>query len=229
MAKSYLEEIYYKINSSKNYFGLAFKNNSGGYEVRNKYFKGSFGKKDITLIKNGSDTLKIFEGFMDFLSYIEIKGKNPLKSDYMVLNSLSLLDRGIDVMEKGGYGMLESYLDNDEAGDKATSKLTSIGAIDKRGAYENFKDLNASWTTNQEEKIITRRLRRKYPTIENVTIEYVETLSPLPKPKYYDSNFKDIDTSLILEFYYRLKNIPKQKEFVNAMKKELIARGENIA
>ncbi len=46
---------------------------------------------------------------------------------------------------------------------------------------------------------------------------------------YYDSNFKDIDTSLILEFYYRLKNIPKQKEFVNAMKKELIARGENIA
>ncbi len=152
MAKSYLEEIYYKINSSKNYFGLAFKNNSGGYEVRNKYFKGSFGKKDITLIKNGSDTLKIFEGFMDFLSYIEIKGKNPLKSDYMVLNSLSLLDRGIDVMEKGGYGMLESYLDNDEAGDKATSKLTSIGAIDKRGAYENFKDLNASWTTIKRRK-----------------------------------------------------------------------------
>ncbi len=30
---------------------------------------------------------------------------------------------------------VESYLDNDEAGDKATSKLTSIGAIDKRGAY----------------------------------------------------------------------------------------------
>jgi len=42
--KRYLEEIYYKIDP-KNYFGLSFKNNSGGYEVRNRYFKGSSNRK----------------------------------------------------------------------------------------------------------------------------------------------------------------------------------------
>jgi hypothetical protein len=146
--KKYLEEIYYQMGD-KNYFGLAFKNNSGGYEVRNKYFKGSFGKKDITLIKNGSDTLKIFEGFMDFLSYIEIKDKNLPKSDYMVLNSLSLIDRAMELI-KGKYEILESYLDNDRAGDEATHKLISIGAIDKREVYKSFKDLNEFWISRNE-------------------------------------------------------------------------------
>jgi hypothetical protein len=149
-SKSYLEEIYYQIRN-KNYFGLAFKNNSGGYEVRNKYFKGSFGKKDITLITNGSNTIKIFEGFMDFLSYIEIKAQNLPISDYLILNSLSLLDRALNTLN-GKYERLESYLDNDKKGDEATSKIISIGAIDKRDVYKSSKDLNEFWVNRNSPK-----------------------------------------------------------------------------
>jgi hypothetical protein len=47
--RKHLSEVYYKIKD-KSYFALSFANDAGGREVRNKYFKGSFGKKDISLV-----------------------------------------------------------------------------------------------------------------------------------------------------------------------------------
>ena len=87
----FLKEIHYQMND-KNYFGIGFKNNSGGYEIRNKYSKICLGKKDVSTIKNGSGNVKIFEGFFDFLSFKNIENfleKEP--SDYIILNSVSMI------------------------------------------------------------------------------------------------------------------------------------------
>ena len=142
-SKKYLGEIYYKQND-KSYFALSFGNNSGGREVRNKYFKGSFGKKDISLIlPNPKDRrLKYFEGFMDFLSYLEINKKAPL-SNYLILNSVSLKERALRATQ-GKFEAHELYLDNDRAGDETTAffmeNLQNI--TDKRVHYKEHKDLN---------------------------------------------------------------------------------------
>jgi len=66
---------------NKNYFAISFINEAGGREIRNKYFKGSFGKKDISLIlPNPKDKrIKIYEGFIDFLSYLGNQQKSPFK------------------------------------------------------------------------------------------------------------------------------------------------------
>ena len=48
-AAPYVQEMYYRIGG-KPYFALAFKNDSGGYELRNPRFKGST-SKDITHIR----------------------------------------------------------------------------------------------------------------------------------------------------------------------------------
>ena len=64
----FLHEIHYRMND-KNYFGIGFKNDSGGYEIRNKYSKICLDKKDVSTIKNGSESLRVFEGFFDFLSF----------------------------------------------------------------------------------------------------------------------------------------------------------------
>jgi DNA primase len=48
-ATPYLKEIYYA-RGSNNYFALAFANESGGYEMRNPYFKGVYGTKAISVI-----------------------------------------------------------------------------------------------------------------------------------------------------------------------------------
>lgn len=148
----YLSEVYYEIDN-KRYFAISFSNDSGGREVRNKYFKGSFGKKDITFISPMplGTQVKIFEGFIDFLSYLHIT-KNSQISDYIILNSVSLIDRALKVIE-GKYELIELYLDNDRAGNEATEKIinsVSGRVIDKRTHYKEFKDLN--------EKVLSEKL-----------------------------------------------------------------------
>lgn len=139
---NYLREIHYEI-SGKKYFGIAFENNSGGIEIRNKYAKLCLGKKDISIFENNSSTLQIFEGFMDFMSFKnmeEIFG-NP-SADYVVLNSISLIYLLEKMIKK--YEKVELYLDNDNAGDKGTIELKNIfpNASDQRGLYKEFKDIN---------------------------------------------------------------------------------------
>lgn len=72
-------------------FRYRFQNLSGGYELRNRLFKGSLSPKDISLINNGSDTCNLFEGFIDYLSWM-VLGLG-CGDDYLVLNSVALLER----------------------------------------------------------------------------------------------------------------------------------------
>ena len=86
-----LKEIHYKI-SDKKYFGIGFKNDTDGYEIRNKYSKICIGRKDITTIKNNSSCLRIFEGFMDYLSFKQMeKTLKKALSDYVILNSVTMI------------------------------------------------------------------------------------------------------------------------------------------
>ena len=60
-------EVRFSLNGKWN-FAIGFPNASGGYEVRNKYFKGCIAPKDITHIRQTGEpkeTCYVFEGFMD--------------------------------------------------------------------------------------------------------------------------------------------------------------------
>ncbi|WP_175623364.1 toprim domain-containing protein [Chryseobacterium schmidteae] len=138
----FLNEIHYQ-NNNKNYFGLGFKNDSGGYEIRNKYSKICLAKKDISSIENGSDSLRVFEGFFDFLSFKNVESfleKRP--SDYIILNSVSMVSNIKNALEN--YKNIELYFDNDEAGNRAVEmiKNENQNAEDCRILYSDFKDLN---------------------------------------------------------------------------------------
>lgn len=136
----FLREIHYRMND-KNYFGMGFKNDSGGYEIRNKYSKICLGKKDISTIKNSSNSLRIFEGFFDFLSFKNIEkslGHKP--SDFMILNSVSMISKIKKSLE--AYDNIELYFDNDEAGNRAVEMIKNENAEDCRVLYTDFKDLN---------------------------------------------------------------------------------------
>lgn len=140
IAKLYCKEIYYKQND-KNYFAIAFENKSSGQEIRNKYYKGSLGTKDITLIKNGANRVTVFEGFIDFLTHLSFI--NELNEDYLVLNSTALVNKSIAFLNK--YESVICYLDNDEAGEKATQIIKENCKNkfeDGSALYKNCKDLN---------------------------------------------------------------------------------------
>ena len=137
-----LKEIHYKI-SNKKYFGIGFKNDANGYEIRNKYSKICIGRKDITTIKNNSNCLRIFEGFMDYLSFKQMeKSLKKAPSDYVILNSVTMIFKLEKIIKS--YEKIELYFDNDEAGNKATNEVKQLNPYveDNRILYQNYKDLN---------------------------------------------------------------------------------------
>ncbi|SUX46641.1 toprim domain-containing protein [Chryseobacterium indoltheticum] len=138
----FLDEIHYRMND-KNYFGIGFKNDSSGYEIRNKYSKICLGKKDISTIKNSSNSLRVFEGFFDFLSFQNVETfleKEP--SDYIILNSVAMIHNIKSSL--GNYENIELYFDNDDAGNRAVEiiRIENKNAQDCRVLYSDFKDLN---------------------------------------------------------------------------------------
>lgn len=156
----FLDEIHYRMND-KDYFGIGFKNDSGGYEIRNKYSKICLGKKDISTIKNDSNSLRVFEGFFDFLSFKNVENfleKEP--SDYLILNSASMIYNVKSSL--GNYEHIELYFDNDEAGNRAVEmiKNENQNVKDCRILYSDFKDLN-DWmihkNTSPERQVKQRR------------------------------------------------------------------------
>ena len=150
--KHLIQEIHYQMNN-KNYFGIGFKNDSDGYEIRNAYSKICLGKKNITRINNHSKSIRIFEGFFDFLSFKNVENyleKEP--SNYLILNSLSMLNKIKSAI--GNYENIELYFDNDEAGNRAVESVKNekSEAEDCRVLYSNFKDLN-DWLIHKNPSI----------------------------------------------------------------------------
>lgn len=155
----FLSEVYYRV-SEKYFFALGFPNDAGGWELRNPYFKGCFAPKAITTIK-GTDShkLQLFEGFMDFLSWRKLHPEG--QADSIMLNSLTLLPKLIPSLCP--YATIESFLDMDEAGDRATKQLFDAGlpVKDIRACYTPYKDINEYLIlAEQRKKILTPRKRR---------------------------------------------------------------------
>jgi len=140
-AKKYCQEIYYAIDG-KTYFGIAFKNRSGGYELRNKYFKGCIGKKDFTHYEKDKNTIAIFEGFFDFLSFITLNEGMENQIDFLILNSTSLAGKIKSILKE--YSTIYTWLDNDDTGKKTTQIIKEMHpkVEDKSTLFEGCKDLN---------------------------------------------------------------------------------------
>lgn len=141
VALEYCHQVHYSIGP-KSFYALGFKNDSGGYELRSKYFKGSSSPKDFRLIKKGSDQLCIFEGFFDFLSFLTLTKSHQTNVDYLILNSLSFFEKAL--MLSAEYVIKRLYLDWDNAGQNCSLQAIALNKdfIDGSKLYEGYKDLN---------------------------------------------------------------------------------------
>ena len=116
-ARKICREAHFKRNG-KNYFAIAFPNISGGYEIRNRYFKACIAPKNISRIISTPESriCYIFEGFMDFLSF-RPAFPSLEEGDYIVLNSVSNLQKAFSFLSQ--YDGIRCCLDNDTAGKNA--------------------------------------------------------------------------------------------------------------
>jgi hypothetical protein len=142
LANLYCREIHYQ-NQSGQFFSVGFGNDKGGYELSSPpSFKGCFPPKDITTIRINNDSCLIFEGFWDFLSYLTIQKIEKSKHDIAVLNSVANVHKAMDFLKT--HNAIYTYLDNDNAGQKATELIKSANSTvyNRSSQFVGYKDLN---------------------------------------------------------------------------------------
>ena len=137
------QQIHYSCRG-KRYYAVAVANQSGGFEIRNRYFKGCIAPKDISIRRvrdSPSTECAVFEGVIDYLSALTLGIINGV--DAIILNSVSNVNKAIPVLKD--YSIINCYLDNDNAGETALAELTAIygsTVIDGSTLYSGFNDLN---------------------------------------------------------------------------------------
>lgn len=98
-------------------------------------------REAITAINNGATSCCLFEGFMDYFSYMVLEQRNnptPSNKGERLLH-FELLDR----LSK--HERIYCYLDNDEAGMHTTIDIQQwygVKVSDQSVHYRGFKDLN---------------------------------------------------------------------------------------
>ena len=142
-AMPFLKCISYEVRGRR-YQAIGFANLSGGYELRDdKTFKGTIAPKDITpIFTDRTEPVCIFEGFMDFLSFLSMK--EEITNHCLVMNSVSNVARTIRYLNDRHLIHIRAFLDNDEAGRRAVQDFIKAGfhVEDMNIHYKDFKDLN---------------------------------------------------------------------------------------
>ncbi len=145
VASKYISVFQYQYGNRR-YWNLGTPNHAGGLNLFSKGFKRAT-KQGYTLYENKhSDSRVYFEGVMDFLSFLMIYPDQENQHEYCILNTVNNLRKSFDSLRMKPETF--SFLDNDEAGNKATQRLrehaTEEGSIfyDYRKTYKEFKDLN---------------------------------------------------------------------------------------
>jgi DNA primase len=142
IAYKFLHEVHYS-NNGKRYYSLGFRNDKGGFELRNEKFKGCTHPKTITTFEvPESKTVYLFEGFFDFLSALAFFGTSKPRNTVVVVNSLSCLPHAKERLKQAET--IHTFLDKDSSGIKAVEKLRLENhcIVDRSVIYEGYKDFN---------------------------------------------------------------------------------------
>lgn len=179
LAKRECKELRYEYDG-KTYFVIGFPNMEGGYELRNRYFKGCLAPKDITHIRQQGEqraACYIFEGFMDYLSYLTIRVNNHPEEpgteaqDYMVLNSVTNLSKAERLLRP--YSRICCFLDNDQAGQTAVESLKKIFG-------DRLRDMSKHYA---EHKDLNDYLRHRIQAKQTVKKSQVQSVRRMPQPQ----------------------------------------------
>jgi 5S rRNA maturation endonuclease (ribonuclease M5) len=143
IARHFCKEVHFTANS-KNYYGIGFENDRGGFEIRSKHFKGNIGGKWLTTLKDDAyDEIILFEGFFDFMTAYQ-RGGFVTCSTCVVLNSVSQIGNAISMLKESKADDIYAFFDNDNAGRNCFQKLKAAfpSAVDRSCVYEECKDFN---------------------------------------------------------------------------------------
>lgn len=160
--EKYCEEVIYHVETApdRQFFAIGFKNNSDGYVLRSSISK-KCSCSDITTLdpsglmtdKTTGDKVLVFEGFMDFLSWMtDVKQLTP-EYDCCILNSVTNIGKALPWIMQ--HSNIAAFMDNDQAGKDTLQKIMEsaqetadhdICVYDMSRLYEGYNDLNEKLT-----------------------------------------------------------------------------------
>ena len=154
LAQRYLKQVSAKnLQTGRGILALGLRNEEGGYELRNPFFKSSISPKTISFIRGPTPkpaSIHVFEGMLDFLSAAAECPAQELDGDAIVLNSVSNLKDAVPYIKGYGYQTLFSWMDNDPAGEKARQTLYQLARHEpgllhqpQNALYAPHEDVNA--------------------------------------------------------------------------------------
>jgi hypothetical protein len=143
-AQGILREVHYhKVDNHQDpvsYAAAGHCNESGGWQVRNKYFKGCLGTKGLTMLLRDNRRLVIFKDIFDYLSW---KHDHPGSTDTaLMVNKYTLLPAAIKVAMR--YPTLTVYFDHSPEGHQSLRQfITELPyATDGTSAFSGYHDYN---------------------------------------------------------------------------------------
>jgi len=170
IANQFCDEVVFELYGKK-HLAIGFKNEQGGYELRNEYFKGSSTPKQPRMIlQKPEKELAVFEGFFSFLSFQTIlqSGKKipialpNLQANYFILNSLSFFEKSRERMES--YEAIHLFLDRDKWGSQRAKQALewSPKYKDQSKCFAKFKDLNECLVSTMKAQLHEQRKRGRH-------------------------------------------------------------------
>jgi len=136
LASLYLKQAFIQDteNPERKINGFAFANDKGGYEIsipqphKETSFKIAITPKYPTTIQGKDQTrISLFEGFWDFLSWLEMNKWEVPPHMVCVLNSVAFVREAVEIVTRQGtIKHASTYFDNDEAGFQATNKMALL-------------------------------------------------------------------------------------------------------
>jgi len=161
LIRQYCREVYYHLTGGTvgSFYSIGFRNNSGGWALRNSRSKNCSTPSDISTIdiwgeqspKASTDRVTVFEGFFDFLSWLVYKGLMYPDTDICVLNSTSNVARALEYLR--AHDEIILCLDNDGAGQRAAQLIaaacTEQRLTDMSSLYSGYNDFNEFLTASR--------------------------------------------------------------------------------
>lgn len=156
LCRKYCEELevrfpYSKSDPDRKHKVIGFKNDSGGYEIRNGFLKLSTRPKTIRTIQGEiGDEWMVFEGFFDFMSALTYFGVETFARKAIILNTTSFLGGLYPMMADNKMNWM--YLDNDTTGKNRIGEMEVYGLPyrDCSYLYDGFKDFNEMITSEKK-------------------------------------------------------------------------------
>lgn len=137
------KEVHWQ-NKGKRYFAVGFPNESGGWVLRSSIFKGNILGGGISIQVLGIvKSIKIFEGWFDFLSYLKLSGATDFKA--IILNSTANLSMRLMLDFLKESRKVELFLDNDATGEAYTRNFIQLAQLFQ---YCRQNDLSTDWDLN---------------------------------------------------------------------------------